>query len=228
MNHQEHLLTCIAEEGGELAQAALQLSQAAHKALRFGVDDGYPGTDRTNRGDLVRETNDLIGVLEALQEAGVALPGLFDRASIDAKKSKVSQWMGYAYGLGTLDQDSRQDSEEAQRARFEARLVRDREFNEVTLPAIRKAGESALLELVPIALGDTGQSGVVGKFLLGLYDGSRFPFDLTELRRLDRDLFEKCQAVLAMDFQPEREIHTYVEDGGQVFESMAAAWYPGH
>jgi hypothetical protein len=54
MNIHEHLLTCLAEESGEIAQAA-------HKALRFGIDDGYPGTERTNRRDIVQEVNDLIG-----------------------------------------------------------------------------------------------------------------------------------------------------------------------
>lgn len=102
MNAQEHLLTCVAEEGNEVAQIASRISQAAHKALRFGLDDGYPDTDRTNRSDLVREVNDLIGALEALQEAGVALPGLYDRAAIDAKKAKIKKWMGYAEGKGTL------------------------------------------------------------------------------------------------------------------------------
>lgn len=115
---------------------------------------------------------------------------------------------------------------EGHRARFEARLAREREFNQVALPAIRKAGEAALHELLPVAFSDTGQSGVVAKFLLGVYNGKRFPFDLSEFRRLDRELFEKCQAVLAMDFQPKREVHEYVADGGRIFESLAATWYP--
>ena len=102
MDRKEHLLTCVAEEGGEVAQVALSLSQAAHKALRFGPDDGYPGTERTNRSDLVREVNDLIGVLEAMQEEGVELPGLYDRATIEQKKAKVRKWMDHAIDLGTL------------------------------------------------------------------------------------------------------------------------------
>lgn len=115
---------------------------------------------------------------------------------------------------------------DAHRARFEARLAREREFNRVTLPAIRNDGEAALRELLPVAMSDTGQSGVVAMFLLGLYNGTRFPFNLRELRRLDRDLFDRCQAVLAMDFQPEREVHEYFEDGGRIFESLAETWYP--
>lgn len=50
----------------------------------------------------MREFNDLVGVLEGLQEAGVELDGLFDRVSIDAKKAKIIKWMGHAEQHGTL------------------------------------------------------------------------------------------------------------------------------
>jgi hypothetical protein len=96
MTPQEHLLVSLMEESAEIAQVANRITHAAAKALRFGLDDGYPGTDRTNRTDLVREVNDLLGVLEALQEAGVELPGLFDRQMIETKKSRIKRWMDYA------------------------------------------------------------------------------------------------------------------------------------
>jgi NTP pyrophosphatase (non-canonical NTP hydrolase) len=96
MNIHEHLLTCLAEESGEIAQAA-------HKALRFGIDDGYPGTERTNRRDIVQEVNDLIGVLELLCENGIRLDGLLDREAIEAKKTKVKKYMEYAVERGCLD-----------------------------------------------------------------------------------------------------------------------------
>lgn len=98
-----------------------------------------------------------------------------------------------------------------------------RQFEEA-LPLIRLEGEAALRRLLPIARRDSGQSGVVAKFLLGLYNGTRFPFDMTELRRLDLDLFEDCLAVLRMDFAPEKEIHRYFEDGGVLFEDLAVEW----
>ena len=52
--------------------------------------------------DLVREVNDLIGALECLVEAGVELPGLFDRTAIEAKKAKIAQWMEHAKARGAL------------------------------------------------------------------------------------------------------------------------------
>ena len=57
MNRTEHLLACLAEECAEVAQAV-------GKALRFGLDDGYPGTDRKNADDIAKELNlnDLSGV----------------------------------------------------------------------------------------------------------------------------------------------------------------------
>jgi hypothetical protein len=87
-----------------------------------------------------------------------------------------------------------------------------------------RAGVDALGRLVPIAQGHTGQSGTVARFLLGLYNGRAFPFDLTGLRGLDGDLHDDCMAVLLMDRRPRREVHRYIEDGGAVFADLAARW----
>lgn len=92
------------------------------------------------------------------------------------------------------------------------------------LPQIRAEGEASLRRLFKVAQGDTGQSGRVARFLLGLYNGPRFPFDMTEFRGLDRELFADCMALLRMDYSPEREIHTFIKDGGREFERLAALW----
>ncbi len=88
----------------------------------------------------------------------------------------------------------------------------------------RKEGIAALARLLEVALRDTGQSGVVAKFLLGLYNGPRFPFDMTELRRLDHELFLDCISVLMMDSIPAKEVHEYFERGGKIWEQMADDW----
>jgi hypothetical protein len=88
-------------------------------------------------------------------------------------------------------------------------------------PAIVTAGEDALLRLLPIAQNDTHQSRIVAKFLLGCYDGSQFPFDLTDLRTLDIGIFEDCIAVLRLDYRPEAELHCRVRDGAAFFEALA-------
>lgn len=79
-------------------------------------------------------------------------------------------------------------------------------------------------QLWAVAQSDTGQSQVVARFLLGLYNGYRFPFDLTEFRRLDTDLFEMCLQVLEMDATPEREIHDAMGIPGEAFERLARDW----
>jgi len=58
--------------------------------------------------------------------------------------------------------------------------------------------------------------------LLGLYNGPAFPFDLTDLRAIDRSLNNDCFAVLAMDSKAcEMEVHHYLEDGKARFEVLA-------
>ncbi|WP_342454975.1 DUF7673 family protein [Pseudomonas sp. S11A4] len=52
-------------------------------------------------------------------------------------------------------------------------------------PAIRAAGIAALHRLLPVAQRCSGQSRIVRRFLLSLYNGQVFPFALTDLRGLD-------------------------------------------
>lgn len=88
----------------------------------------------------------------------------------------------------------------------------------------RDAGLDSLMALLDVAERDTGQSGVVARFLAGLYNGTDYPFDLTELRRLDADLFEHCLGVLRLDNQPSVEMHSYVPDGEARWRRMIATW----
>ena len=45
----------------------------------------------------------------------------------------------------------------------------------------------------------TGGGNTAAKLLLGLYNGRRFPFDLTDLRVFDRSNLEAAMVVLRMD-----------------------------
>lgn len=89
------------------------------------------------------------------------------------------------------------------------------------LPTIEEEGGKALGRLFKVAQGDTGQSRRVAAFLLGCYNGERFPFDLTDFRTLDYSLFADCMAVLRMDYQPRQEVHQYFDQGGLRFEQLA-------
>lgn len=102
--------------------------------------------------------------------------------------------------------------------------ARERDARMAQLPALRLEGEAALRRLLPVAQRDTGQSSVIARFLLNLYNGNRFPFDLTDLRRLDYELFDDCMAVLKMDFQPVKEVHRFFDDGDALWKALANDW----
>lgn len=67
---------------------------------------------------------------------------------------------------------------------------REIDQRQAELPTIRFEGEAALRRLLPVAQRDTGQSSVVARFPLNLYNGERFPFDMTDLRGLDFNLLD--------------------------------------
>lgn len=102
--------------------------------------------------------------------------------------------------------------------------MRKEEERRAALPLIRANGLEALHRLMQVAQGHSGQGRYIAAFLLGLYNGTRFPFDLTDLRCIDFELFEDCLAVLKMDFQPAREVHCYFANGGKLFEQLAKDW----
>ncbi|WP_247394642.1 hypothetical protein [Ralstonia pseudosolanacearum] len=85
------------------------------------------------------------------------------------------------------------------------------------------AGLDSLMALLAVAERDSGQSGVVARFLASLYNGADYPFDLTDLRRLDADLFEHCLAVLRLD-QRAVDVHGYVPDGEARWQRLLTTW----
>lgn len=86
------------------------------------------------------------------------------------------------------------------------------------------AGEPALRRLVAIARNDSGQAQRVRRLLLGLYNGEAFPFDLTDLRTLDREIVRDVLYVLAMDSQPRVEIH--MREGAEIVATWAGDAWP--
>lgn len=85
-------------------------------------------------------------------------------------------------------------------------------------------GVGALRRLLKVAMGDTGQSGVCARLLLGLYNGHAHPFNLIDLRRLDESLHQDCLTVLAMDYMPVQEVHCYFKDGDRIWRELASNW----
>ena len=56
-------------------------------------------------------------------------------------------------------------------------------------------------------LWDTGGGGTCVRVLLGCYNGKRFPFDPTDLRRLDARNLNNALTVLRMDARCRAEVH---------------------
>lgn len=80
---------------------------------------------------------------------------------------------------------------------------------------------AALQRLWAIAQHDHGGAVRVLQFLLGLYNGDRFKFDLTNFRGLDSAVFKDCLTVLVMDYSPWQEVHMLLGSKGYEFEALA-------
>lgn len=94
--------------------------------------------------------------------------------------------------------------------------------HDIERQTVLAAGVPALQRLVKVAQRDSGQAATVRLFLLGLYNGYRFPFNLTTLRGLDLELFNDCMAVLTLDARATvKEVHQYFDRGGDLFEQFA-------
>lgn len=97
MNTVEHLLTCLAEEGSEIAQDV-------SKALRFGLDNRNVLNPEgpTNRERLIVELNDLLAVADILAERGIIPDDWRNRNLMVVKRAKVLKFMEYARSVGAL------------------------------------------------------------------------------------------------------------------------------
>lgn len=88
--------------------------------------------------------------------------------------------------------------------------------------AIQQKGPEALVRLCKVAQGDSGQCRHVRRFLLGLYNSHKWPFELFRLRNLDSNLLDDCLAVLELDARGGNEVHTYIKNGDDLWKSWWA------
>ena len=95
MNKQEYLLTCIAEECGELQHAIF-------KMLRFGTEDRHPDGGDTNVENFFKELTDLVAVIDLAEQEGVLPEVQTPEQGIQAKQEKVLEFMEYSEVQGTL------------------------------------------------------------------------------------------------------------------------------
>jgi hypothetical protein len=86
---------------------------------------------------------------------------------------------------------------------------------------LEEEGFEALQRLYAESLSDTTEGAVCARLLLGLYNGQRFPFDLTDLRVLPAAEFADAMRVIAMDARLTRqEVHEYFQAGSRKFEDL--------
>lgn len=96
MNLIEYLLTSLAEECAETAQATT-------KALRFGLNNIKPGQEQSNLDRLADELEDIKVIIGMLEDNGVVLIPRYESAmKVARKREKVTRFMAYAKAIGTL------------------------------------------------------------------------------------------------------------------------------
>ena len=96
------------------------------------------------------------------------------------------------------------------------RLARS-EVLENDIQSIMDRAQEAL-QIIETAIGNnptSGQAGRLVRFLAGLYNGSDYPFDLTDLRALDTRLANACLDYLNYDRLGKREVHRHLTGGDQ-------------
>jgi len=87
MTRQDHLLVILAEECAEVIQAV-------SKALRFGLQDGYPDTERTNSTDITRELAHILAMHQLLADDNSI--GYINVQAILDKQTKVEEYLKYS------------------------------------------------------------------------------------------------------------------------------------
>ncbi|WIX33210.1 hypothetical protein QO259_00690 [Salinicola sp. JS01] len=84
---------------------------------------------------------------------------------------------------------------------------------EKRLSTLELCGPIALKRLIEVAEGHSGQSHHCRRILLAVYNGSKWPLELTRLRCLDRDLQRGAIILIEWSAYSGRELHEYLENG---------------
>ena len=98
--------------------------------------------------------------------------------------------------------------------------------------AIKPSDELAILSRVFFLAWGHSHSGakVAASLLLGFYNGTRFPFDLTDLRLLDAGNLSNALTLMRFDARLSMEVHDWLNtlysrnDFGERFEHLAHMW----
>lgn len=73
----------------------------------------------------------------------------------------------------------------------------------------------------PRNINDYSKSRIVVRYLISPYNWGRFPFNLTDFRCLDSEIFADGLSVLKLDNGWLRKVNLYIEDGKYLWEHLA-------
>lgn len=90
ISREKYILTVLAEEAAEVAQAA-------SKAIRFGMDSKNPYNELTNKQTLIDEVNDLMAMIWELNEK-YNLEFSLNRNAQEQKRLRVERHFNALYG----------------------------------------------------------------------------------------------------------------------------------
>lgn len=96
MTRMQYLLSKLAEEASEVAQAAI-------KAQIFGVHERYVA-EPTNIERVSIEFNDMLSIIDMINEEIGGLCITVNPQQIENKKTKVEHYMEFSRSLGLLEQ----------------------------------------------------------------------------------------------------------------------------
>ncbi len=91
--------------------------------------------------------------------------------------------------------------------------------------AKKEQHKQALSKVLRMALDDCGGSRVCRDFLLSLYNGNAYPFNMNGLRNLDGGLYAACITIMNIDCRPNPpfEIHNWFTNGNEIFDKLKAS-----
>ena len=91
--------------------------------------------------------------------------------------------------------------------------------------AKHEAHKQALIKVMKMALDDCGGSRVCRDFLLSLYNGHAYPFNMKGMCNLDGGLYAACITIMNINCRPNPpfEIHNWFTNGNEVFDKLKAS-----